>query len=110
MKAAPAAISPKPTRWFQPSGSFRYSTEKAAKTTSAQLGKVLEAFETRVQNVDEGDPDRAEIVRIYNDAQEAINRITDALDDLVGRIEAEASADAKDAETASTEATPAVVA
>lgn len=87
------------------------TTEKAAKVTSAQFGKVLEAFETRVQNVDEGDPDRAEILRIYTDAQDAVNRITDALDDLVGRIEAEASADAKDAtEAASTEATAAAIA
>src|SRR4051812_14069335 len=33
MKNAPAAISAKPKPRFQPSGSFRYSTEKPANTT-----------------------------------------------------------------------------
>src|SRR3954464_10419908 len=34
MKNAPAAINAKPNPWFQPSGSFRYNTEKPANTIS----------------------------------------------------------------------------
>ena len=34
MKNAPAAIKAKPMAWFQPSGSFRYRTEKPANTAS----------------------------------------------------------------------------
>ena len=32
MKKAPTAMQPKPRRWFHIKGSFRYSTEKTAKT------------------------------------------------------------------------------
>lgn len=72
------------------------SSEKAAKVTADQLDKVLTAFGTRSANIDEGDPDRAEVVRIYNDAYETVGSIIRELRDLVSRIEAEAGAEAQD--------------
>jgi len=84
------------------------TSEKAAKVTSAQLSKVLEAFGTRVENIDAGDPDRAQVVNIYNECAEALSTIIANLDDLAARVEAESAQDAADA--TSTEATPAAVA
>lgn len=66
------------------------TAEKAAKTTSAQLGKALDAFKTRVDNIDAGDPDRDEVVRIYNDAVDALDIIIGDLDELVARVAAQA--------------------
>jgi hypothetical protein len=72
------------------------TSEKAAKVTADQLEKVLDAFGTRVNNIDEGDPDRGEIVNIYNEAKDNLTLTISALRDLVARVEAEATADAKD--------------
>lgn len=79
------------------------TSEKAAKVTADQFEKALSAFGTRTANVDSGDPDRAEIVRIYNDAYETVNTIISDLREMVSRIEAEAEADAKDEQTTLTE-------
>jgi hypothetical protein len=73
------------------------SSEKAATVTADQLEKVLTAFGTRTANIDSGDPDRAEIVRIYNDAYEVIGSIIGDLREMVNRIEAETATDAADA-------------
>jgi len=81
------------------------TAERAAKVTAEQLQKVLDAFETRVNNIDEGDPDRAEVVRIYNDAHDAINGAILDLRDLAARIEAETASDAKDSEQTTIEET-----
>jgi len=74
------------------------TAERAAKVTAEQMQKVLDAFETRVNNIDEGDPDKAEVVNIYNDTREAMNTAILNLRDLVARIEAESASDAKDSE------------
>ena len=79
------------------------TSEKAAKVTADQLDKVLNAYGTRVANIDEGDPDRAQMVNLYNDAYEVIGTIIRDLREVVARIEAEAGADASD----STETEPA---
>ena len=72
------------------------TSERAAKVTSAQLSKALEAFETRVNNIDEGDPDREEMLRIYTDAAEALNAVIGDLDEIVARAVAETEADEAD--------------
>jgi len=72
------------------------TSERAAKVTSAQLSKALEAFETRVNNIDEGDPDREEMLRIYNDAAEALNTVIGDLDEIVARAATEAADEAED--------------
>jgi hypothetical protein len=82
------------------------TTEKAAKVTADQLDKVLEAFGTRVANIDEGDPDRPQIVNLYNEAYETIGSYIRDLREMVSRIEAEAGQDAADAKES--EPTPAV--
>jgi hypothetical protein len=74
------------------------TSERAAKVTSAQLVKVLEAFEVRVNNIDEGDPDKAEMVRIFGDAAESINAIVSDLDEIVARNAADAETDADEDE------------
>jgi hypothetical protein len=78
------------------------TSEKAAKVTAAQLQKALDAFGTRTANVDEGDPDRAEIVRIYNEAYETIGSIIGDLTEMVDRISAEAEVASADAATEDT--------
>jgi len=75
------------------------SSEKAAKVTADQLDKVLTAFGTRTANIDSGDPDRAEIVRIYNDAYEVIGSIIGDLREMVNRIEAETASENADETT-----------
>jgi hypothetical protein len=74
------------------------TSERAAKVTSAQLVKVLEAFEVRVNNIDEGDPDKAEMVRIFGDAAESINANVSDLDEIVARNAADAETDADEDE------------
>lgn len=64
------------------------SAEKAAKVTADQFKKALDAFGTRTANIDEGDPDRAEIVRIYNEAYDVLGSIIGDLNEMVARIEA----------------------
>jgi exonuclease VII small subunit len=78
------------------------TAEKAAKVTSAQFGKALDAFKTRVDNIDAGDPDREEVVRIYNDAVDAIDVLIGDLDDLVARVAAQAETPAVATETDTT--------
>lgn len=75
------------------------TSERAAKVTSAQLSKALEAFEQRVANIDESDPDRAEMQRILADAQEALDNVISDLDDLVARTSVETAAEDADADT-----------
>lgn len=80
------------------------TAERAAKVTAEQLRKVLDAFETRVTNIDEGDPDRNEVVRIYNDTHDAISSAILDLNDLVARIAADSDGnEATDEQTALTE-------
>jgi hypothetical protein len=74
------------------------STEKAAKVTADQLDKTLAAFGTRVANIDEGDPDRQQIVNLYNDAYEVIGSIIGDLREIVARITAEAESENAPAE------------
>lgn len=69
------------------------TSEKAAKVTADQLEKALTAFGTRTANVDEGDPDRAEIVRIYNEAYDLIGGVIGDLREMVARIEAETASE-----------------
>ena len=72
------------------------TAERAAKVTAEQMQKVLDAFETRVNNIDEGDPDKAEVTRIYNDAYDAMHGAILDLRDLVARIETESASDASE--------------
>jgi len=72
------------------------TSERAAKVTADQLQKALDAFTTRVDSIDEGDPDRAEVVRIFEDTRDALNPIIGDLREIVARAEAEAEADAAD--------------
>ena len=81
------------------------TAERAAKVTAEQLEKVLDAFETRVQNIDEGDPDRADVVRIFNDVQDILDSAILDLRDLVSRIETESNTEATDEDTDETEDT-----
>lgn len=74
------------------------TSEKAAKVTADQLQKALEAFGTRVENIDSGDPDRQEVVRIWVDASAAIASAIADLRELVARIEAETETDKADDE------------
>jgi hypothetical protein len=85
------------------------TSEKAAKVTADQLQKVLDAFETRVNNIDAGDPDKAEVFIIFNDTADALHTAILNLRDLVARVEAEAAADASDAPTEDTVPTQAVL-
>lgn len=73
------------------------SSEKAAKVTADQLDKVMVAFGTRVASIDEGDPDRQQVVNLYNSAYDVVGTIIRDLRDIVARIEAEAGAEALDA-------------
>jgi hypothetical protein len=41
MKKAPVAMKAKPTRWFQVKGSFKYSTEKTAKTDNGMTSWMV---------------------------------------------------------------------
>lgn len=75
------------------------TSEKAAKVTAAQLQKALDAFGTRTANIDEGDPDRAEIVRIYNETYDLLGQVIGDLTDMVARIAAETEADEADEDT-----------
>lgn len=75
------------------------TSERAAKVTAAQMQKALDAFGTRVDSIDEGDPERGAVVRIFND-------VTDALTPLIAdllEIVAAAAADSETPETAETE-------
>jgi hypothetical protein len=72
------------------------TSERAAKVTADQLQKALDAFRTRVDSIDEGDPDRAEVVRIFTDVQETLTDAIGDLRDLVARVEAETTADESD--------------
>ena len=72
------------------------TSERAAKVTADQLQKALDAFSNRVDSIDAGDPDRAEVVRILDDAEQAIGTIITDLRDIVERTAAEAEADAED--------------
>jgi hypothetical protein len=65
------------------------TAEKAAKVSAEQLQKVMDAFKNRVDNIDEGDPDKAEVLRIYTDTESIIHDAILDLNDLVARIEAE---------------------
>jgi hypothetical protein len=80
------------------------SSEKAAKVTADQFEKALTAFGTRTANIDEGDPDRAEIVRIYNEAYDVVGAIIGDLREMVNRIEAEEARDNADNATEPTTA------
>lgn len=62
--------------------------ERAAKVTAAQLGKVLEAFSNRVDSIDEGDPDRDEVIRILANVAEALEPAIDDLNAIVAAAEA----------------------
>ena len=75
------------------------TAERAAKVTADQFEKVLDAFETRVNNIDEGDPDKSEVVNIYNDTRESLNIAILNLRDLVARIEAESATEASEQTT-----------
>jgi len=72
------------------------TSERAAKVTADQFEKALEAFGTRVDNIDEGDPDRAEVLRIYDDAAASIGTLIADLRDIVERAEAEAESESED--------------
>ena len=62
--------------------------ERAAKVTAAQLGKVLEAFASRVDSIDEGDPDRDEVIRILANVAEALEPAIDDLNAIVAAAQA----------------------
>lgn len=65
------------------------TAERAAKVSAEQLQKVMDAFKNRVDNIDEGDPDKAEVLRIYTDTESIIHDAILDLNDLVARIEAD---------------------
>lgn len=80
------------------------TSERAAKVTAAQLQKVLDAFADRVNNIDSGDPDRATVVKVYDDLRPEIGAAIDRLLEFVEQAETEIEADAKaEAEIAETE-------
>ena len=67
------------------------TAEKAAKVTADQFAKVLEAFGLRINSIDEGDPDRAEIVNIYAETQDFLSSVIEDLREMVRRAEADAT-------------------
>jgi hypothetical protein len=64
------------------------TSERAAKITAAQLTRVLEAFKDRVDNIDEGDTERAQIVHIYDEVAFTLNSAIANLLDVVAAAEA----------------------
>jgi hypothetical protein len=72
------------------------TAERAAKVTADQLQKALDAFAGRIDNMDSGDPDFAQVSRVYEDVRDALNPAIADLRDLVARIEAESEAEATD--------------
>jgi len=65
------------------------TAEKAAKVTSKQLLAVLDAFNTRLGTVEQGEG-YFRLEAILGQAQEMINPVIDALDELVAALAAEA--------------------
>jgi len=72
------------------------TAERAAKVTADQLQKALDAFAGRIDNMDGGDPDFAQVNRVYEEVREALTPAIADLRELVARIEAESEADATD--------------
>jgi len=66
------------------------TSERAAKVTADQLQKVLDAFATRVDSIDEGDPDRAVVVRIFDEVRDALAPAIVDLREVVAAAEAAA--------------------
>ena len=67
------------------------TSERAAKVTAAQLQKVLDAFADRVNNIDEGDPDRAVVVKIFDDLRPELGAAIDRLLEVVEAAQADTS-------------------
>jgi hypothetical protein len=67
------------------------TSERAAKVTADQLQKALDAFGTRVDNIDEGDPEKALVTRIFNDVRDALAPAIVDLREVVAAAEAAAT-------------------
>jgi len=65
------------------------TAERAAKVTADQFEKALTAFAGRVDSIDDGDPDRAFIVNIYNEIAEIVNPAILNLRDFVAAAAAD---------------------
>ena len=69
------------------------TSEKAAKVSADQLEKVIDAFASRVDSIDDGDPDKAAVLRIYNDVSDAVRDAVADLREIAAAAEAATSSD-----------------
>jgi len=74
------------------------TSERAARITADQLQKVLDAFATRVDSIDEGDPDKPTVARIYGDVRDALAPAITDLREIVFAAEADGDADSEPGE------------
>jgi hypothetical protein len=72
------------------------SVLKAAKTTSKQLESVLDAMQTRIGNVEKGDPDLPELENIFSQAAGALDEALNAFATLIENIESQSETDGDD--------------
>lgn len=71
------------------------TSERAARVTADQLQKALDAFATRVENIDDGDQEKPTVTRIFHETRDALSSIISDLREIVFAAEADADADAQ---------------